>query len=1300
MSRSTGWQIWIDTGGTFTDALGLDPEGRLHRAKILSTSALRGTVVGRIGPSRLSIRERWNVPADFVSGFRFRLLDRAHPDRTVRRYEPGPAQAAAAIIELSDSLSGDVTPGTAFEVVSAEEAPVLAARILTRAAPGQNLLVASLRLATTLGTNALLERRGAPTALFVTRGFGDLLRIGTQQRPDLFALEVRKPEPLYEAVVEVPERLAADGSVLVPLDEVRVAAEAERLPARGVRSAAVALLHAYRNPRHEQRLKDLLTRCGFKHVSCSSDLAPFIKILPRAETAVVDACLAPVVSGYLDRVRESVSGGRLHVMTSSGGLVAPANARAKDTLLGGPAGGVVGAALAGRRSGFDRIIAFDMGGTSTDVARYDGDFEYVYEHQVGEAHLVAPALAIESVAAGGGSICWFDGHRLRVGPRSAGASPGPACYGAGGPLTLTDVNLLLGRLDPGRFEIPIAPGRAESEFEALRRALRERTGEDPAPETLLAGLLEIANERMAEAIRRISLRRGYDPADYALVAFGGAGGQHACGVAGSLGIRTILVPPDTGLLSALGLGHAVLERFAEEQVLQPLERAEAGLAARFEALARRAARAVEAEGVPAAEIEVRRRLAHLRFAGQDATVEVPYDGRAPLLQGFEDRYAALFGHRPEGRAVELEAIRVVASSRPLPTGGAPGAAPGAPRPFDAPPSGTRRACVDGRWSDLPVFDRERLAPGARLRGPALIFEAHSATVLEPGGRAEVDASGTLVLRRGGDDEGGETPDRTAGGAAAWSRPAAPPPPEAVRLELFTNRLRAIATEMGERLRLTAISTNIRERLDFSCAVLDTEGELVVNAPHIPVHLGGLGLCVRRLGEAIDLRPGDVVVTNHPACGGSHLPDVTVVTPVFADGGTPLGYVASRAHHAEIGGTRPGSMPPAATRLVEEGVVIPPLYLVEQGRPCWAVVERLLRGSPFPSRAVADNLADLRAAVAANHAGAEALRALAQASGAEAVPQHMKALKRLAERRVREALAEVPDGRYEATETLDDGSPLRVTITIEGDGARVDFEGSAGVHPGNLNATPAVVRSVLIYVLRLLMKGPLPLNEGLLRAVAIDIPRGILNPDFPDDPSRAPAIVGGNIETSQRLVDTLLKALRLAACSQGTMNNVLFGNAGFGYYETIGGGCGAGPGFDGASAVHSHMTNTRITDAEILEHRFPVRVERFTIRRGSGGAGRFRGGDGAVREIVFLAPMSLSVLSQHRTVQPYGLLGGDPGLAGTQRVVRSGGDVQALAPIDGCEVGPGDRLVIETPGGGGYGTPLRGPDDPEPDGEAP
>ena len=1262
MSVPRGWQVFVDTGGTFTDALAVDPSGALRRAKVLSSGALRGTIGRAEGRGRLQALTDWSLPDDFLRGFRFRTLEAGAPEREVLRYD-----AASSRIELAEEWPRDLAPGERFEVISDDEAPVLAARILTRADPGRPLPVESLRLATTLGTNALLERRGVRTALFVTRGFADLLVIGTQERPDLFTLDIRRPPPLYETVVEVAGRLAADGSALEPLDEEQIEKAAARLVAAGIDTAAVALLHSYRNSVHEERVQVVLERAGFRHVSRSSSLAPFIKILPRAETAVVDAFLAPVVRSYLDRVGARVAPGLVHVMTSAGGLVAVGSVHPKDMLLSGPAGGVVGAALAGRRSGFAKVIAFDMGGTSTDVARIDGDYEYTFEHRVADAHLVAPALSIESVAAGGGSICALDGRRLRVGPQSAGASPGPACYGAGGPLTLTDVNLLLGRLDPARFGIPIDAGAAARATDALLRSLAGTSGEAaPAREAVLSGLVDIADERMADAIRTISVRRGYDPADYALVAFGGAGGQHACGIAEWLQIRVVVVPQDAGLLSALGLRHAVLERIAEEQVLEPLERARGRLDAIVERLEREAIESVESEGLARGDTEVRRRTVHLRFVGQDSVVEVPWTGEASLQEAFGARYTALFGHRPEGRAIEVESIRVVASSRAR----AEDAPRACPSRFAATPEGTRRAHFAGRDIDVPVFDRERLEAGATLRGPALVFEAHAATVVAPGWSAEVDGALALVLRRGGDNS--DSP-RAA-------------QPEAVRLELFTNRFRAIASDMGERLRRTAISTNIKERLDFSCAVLDADGELVVNAPHIPVHLGALGQCVRRLREALPLGPGDVAATNHPVFGGSHLPDVTVVTPVFTDDAPPrlVGYVASRAHHAEIGGSRPGSMPPAATTLAEEGVVIPPVYLVRGGEARWEEIRRLLAGPPHPSRALEDNLADLRAAVAANHAGAEALQALAVEHGAATIARYMEALKELAESSVREALRNVPAGRHESEERLDDGTPLRVAVVLEDGRARIDFTGSGAVHPGNLNATTAVVRSVVMYVLRLLLRRPLPLNEGLMRAVELTIPRGLLNPDFDMDPRRAPAIVGGNIETSQRLVDTLLKALGLAACSQGTMNNVLFGDDRFGYYETICGGCGAGPAFDGASAVHSHMTNTRMTDAEILEQRYPVRVERFAVRRGSGGAGRHRGGDGAVRELLFLSPVSLSVLGQHRTVAPYGLAGGAAGATGRWRVVRADGAIVELKSLDSCEVAPGDRLIVETPGGGGYG----------------
>ena len=1269
------WQLWIDTGGTFTDCLARDPRGGVHRAKVLSSSGLRAVVVRALAPDALRLREDWGAVPGTVDGFRVRLLGIDHPTARVSSYDP-----RAGVAYLTRPLPVTPPPGTPVELCSPDEAPILAAKLVTRTPAGGRLPPLAMRLATTRGTNALLERRGAPTALFVTEGFGDLLRIGTQQRPDLFALDVRRPEPLYAAAVEVPGRLSADGSVLRPLDLDSVLPEARRLAESGVRSAAVALLHAWRNPEHERALGDALREAGFEHVSLSSDIAPFLKVLPRAETALVDAYLAPVIGGYLKSVDAALAGGRLHVMTSAGGLVRPADFRAKDSLLSGPAGGVVGAALAGRRSGFTKVIAFDMGGTSTDVARFDGDFEYTWEHEVGGGRVVAPALAIESVAAGGGSICALDAEGLRVGPESAGAQPGPASYGAGGPLTVTDANLLLGRLDPARFAIPVDPSPAGLAADALLRKVNERTGEETTREALLAGLVALADERMADAIRAVSLRRGYDPAEYALVAFGGAGGQHACGVAERLGIATVVVPPDAGLLSALGIGHAPLERFAERQVLRPLHEVEPEVASILESLSAEAVEAVAGEGIDGSAVVVRRRIATVRYVGQESALAVEVGDGVPLARAFEERYQAVYGHRPEARPVELESLRVIASSRADGDGAEP--ADEAER-FAAQPAASRRAWLGGAWRRVQAYERADLPPGARFAGPALVMEEHAATLVAEGWSAEVDAAGALVLTREA-----AASDETLADAGRSARDGEATP-EAVRLELFVGRFRALVGEMGEMLRRTALSTNVKERLDFSCALLDAEGELVVNAPHIPVHLGALGVCVRALRDRVSMEPGDVVVTNHPAFGGSHLPDVTVVTPVFADDGGLVGYVASRAHHAEIGGTRPGSMPPDARTLAEEGVVIPPTYLVRRGQARWDEMRRLLADAPHPSRAVDENLADLAAAVAANHRGAAMLRALAAEHGASAVAGYMEALKRRAEARVREALSRIPDGAYAAEERLDDGTVLRASVALRGGSATVDFAGTAGVHPGNLNATPAIVRSVVLYVLRLLVREPLPLNEGLLRAVDLRIPEGLLSPPWPEDASAAPAVVGGNTEVSQRLVDTLLKALGVAACSQGTMNNVLWGTDGFGYYETVCGGAGAGPGWHGASAVHTHMTNTRITDAEVVEHRYPVRVERFSVRAGSGGAGKWRGGDGAVRETVFLAPMSLSVLTQHRASGPYGLAGGLPGAPGRQRLHRATGDTVELKSVDGVEVEAGDRLVLETPGGGGYGPPEAG-----------
>ncbi|MEX2530153.1 MAG: hydantoinase B/oxoprolinase family protein [Gemmatimonadota bacterium] len=1302
------WQVCVDTGGTFTDCVARDPTGRIHRAKVLSTSSLRATIVEVPAPALLRISESWGAPRDFVSGFDVRLQGSRQPLGRASSFDP-----VEGTLELADVVQNrEGLVGAAIELQSAEPAPLLAARLVTGTAAGRPLPESlRLRVATTRATNALLERRGAPLALFVTRGFRDLLRIGDQQRPDIFALDVARPNPLPEAVVEVVERLAADGSVREELNlDDSLRSRARGLRARGIRAAAIALLHSYRNPEHEEALAELLREEGFTHIALSSATAPFINLLRRGETATVEGYLGPVIRDYVGAIQESISDDRLLVMTSTGGLVRGDRVLAKDTLLSGPAGGVVGAASVGVRSGSERVIAFDMGGTSTDVSRFDGEYEYAEEHRVGDARLRSPALAIQTVAAGGGSICSIDDNGLRVGPESAGADPGPACYGAGGPLTLTDVNLLLGRVEPRRFGIPVRRDLAEVRAREVLQEVTERTGEDTTLEQLLEGFLEIANERMADAVRRISVRKGYDPAEYALVAFGGAGPQHACALASRLGIERILIPYDAGVLSATGLAHAVVERFRYRQVLADLQEAQEHLLDWLGRLEEEARAEVIAEGIAASDVVIRQRIAHLRYRGQESTLEVAVgDDPGTLRAAFEEAYEGVYGHRAESRAVEVESLRVVASAREV--GPATLEAPDTGEPGTVSPT---RGWFGGEWRAVPGHARETLVPGVEIVGPALVLDPHSAIVIEEGWTCRCDASGTLLVDRIPTEVGGFSGGTGVGdaGGAKGAGLLRAGRPEAVEEELFVQRFRSLVEEMGEQLRRTALSVNIRERLDFSCTLLDPEGRLVANAPHMPVHLGAMGICVRRVVETLELAPGDVAMTNHPAFGGSHLPDVTLITPVFADDGSTgesrggstdrpplLGYVASRAHHAEMGGTRPGSMPPDASTLLEEGVVIPPTLIVRGGTADWEGTEALLCGARYPSRAVEENLVDLAAQLASNHRGATLLSELARTVGSERVLDHMSRLRARAERRMRDVLRAIPDGSRSAEERLDDGSPIVVDIRVSGDEAEIDFTGSAGVHPGNLNATEAVVRSAVLYLLRLLAGEELPLNEGLMEPVRLILPEGMLNPRFHEDPSACPAVVGGNTETSQRIVDTILKPFEMVAGSQGTMNNFLFGDDSFSYYETIGGGAGAGPTFHGAGGTQVHMTNTRITDTEVLEHRFPVRVERFHLRSGSGGDGLHHGGEGVVREVTFLQPLSISFVTQHRVEAPYGIRGGEAGRVGSQRLVTRAGESRPLSSVDGCEVEAGDRIIIETPGGGGYGKPVPdGPGSPGPVGE--
>ena len=1252
----TRWRLCVDTGGTFTDCLAVDPHGRVQELKVLSNSALRARVECVEGPRALLLDLGSDFPPGFFVGYALRGLGHDVRSEIV-------ASEAGGRVRVDRDVDPRLGAGTAIELLSPEEPPILAARVVTRTPLRAALPPLDLRLGTTRGTNALLERKGAPTALCVTRGFGDLLRIGTQQRPDLFALEIRRPEPLTTRVVEVHERLDASGAVVEPLDEDRLAADVESLRASGIEAVAVALLHAYRNPAHEKVVERRLFEAGFEHVTRSSAVAPFQGLLARARTAVVDATLTPIIDDYLGSIAASLGDGHLRVMTSAGGLVPRQEYRPKDSLLSGPAGGVVGAAAAGRRAGFERLITLDMGGTSTDVARVDHDFEYVFEHTVGDAELLAPALAIETVAAGGGSICRVEHGRLVVGPESAGAFPGSACYGAGGPLTLTDVNLLLGRVRPERLPIPIDRDAAERRLGEQVEALREQSGESVEPVALLEGWLRIANERMAEAIRRISLRRGYDPRDHALLCFGGAGGQHACAIAELLGIDTVLAPPAAGILSAVGLHHARLERFVQRQVLAPLADVQAEIDAWFLSMEDEAVSAVAAEGVDPDEIAVERRLLELRYSGQESTLQLEVTRAEAIAACFESRYEELFAHRPEGKSIELVSMRVVARAREQ----ANPVTPSTPTSI-GPTSTNVRVWSRGAWADVPARERVTLHAGDDVVGPTLVVEDHALLFLAAGWTATVLSDGCLVARRA-------TTQETTSSSGS---------PAAVTLELFRHRFESIAREMGELLRRTAISTNVKERLDFSCAVLDPEGRLVVNAPHIPVHLGALGLCVRTLREAIEIGDGDVVLTNHPAYGGSHLPDLTVVAAAHDAQGERLGYVAVRAHHAEIGGRTPGSMPPDATTLAEEGVVLPPLYVVRRGRADWTEIERRLTTDVHPTRALADNLADLGAMVAAALSGVRGLRQLATTHGRGVVVERMDALRALARRHVEATLASLGPGRREASGAMDDGSAIRVAVEIVDGRARIDFGGSAAVHEGNLNATEAIVRSAVLYALRLLVREPLPLNEGLMEAIDLVLEPGMLRPDFEADPARCPAIVGGNVETSQRVVDVLLAAFGLGAASQGTMNNVTFGNARFGTYETLGGGTGAGDGYPGASGVHSHMTNTRLTDAEVLEHRHPVRLHRLQLRHGSGGRGRWPGGDGLVRELEFLEPVTLSVFTQRRSEGPPGAAGGGAGAPGRQWVVRADGTRQELHALDRAELDVGDRFVIETPGGGGYG----------------
>ncbi len=1137
-------------------------------------------------------------------------------------------------------------------------------------------LIEAVKMGTTVATNALLERKGERTLLVVNRGFADLLRIGNQARPHLFDLAITRPSMLYEQVLEIGGRMGVDGAEIEPLDEAAASAGLARARAAGIGACAIVLMHAWKYPVHEQRLAELARAAGFGQVSASHAVSPLLRIVPRGDTSVVDAYLSPILRRYVDHVAGELAGVRLYFMQSHGGLVDAARFQGKDAILSGPAGGIVGAARTAAMAGFERIIGFDMGGTSTDVALYAGAFERAFETEVAGVRLRAPMMAIHTVAAGGGSILHFDGARFRVGPDSAGARPGPACYRNGGPLTVTDANLCVGKIQPRHFPAifgpegnePLDADAVRSGFAALARRIEAATGERRDPRQVAEGFLRIAVANMANAIKQVSVRKGHDAQGFALACFGGAGGQHACLVADELGMQTVFIHRYAGVLSAYGMGLADQTVLREQAVEIPFGAAAlpalTTLADRLTAEARAALAAqMTGDAADPGRVRVHCRV-HLRYDGTDAALAVDLGSAAEMAAAFTAAHRARFGFATEDRALVAETVAVEA----IAAGEAVSEARLSPREAGAP------ALIDrvSLWSEgaahqAPVFDRQALRALDRIAGPALICEANATTMVEPGWTAEVTAQDHLLLRR-------TTP--RARPAAIGAEKADP-----VLLELFNNLFMSVAEQAGAVLQNTAMSVNIKERLDFSCALFDATGALVANAPHVPVHLGAMGESVRtvieRRGQA--LKPGDVVVLNNPFNGGTHLPDITVITPVFDEMGRQIRFfVGSRGHHADIGGTTPGSTPPDSATLEEEGVVIDDFLLMDGGIFREAPFRALLAQARYPARSPDVNIADIKAQIAANEAAVVELHRVVGQFGWDAVAVYMRHVMSNAEESVRRVIARIGDGNFHYR--MDDGSDLRVAVSIDhaNRAALVDFTGTGPQHPGNFNAPPAVTRAVVLYVFRCLVGDDIPLNDGCLKPLRLVIPPGTFL-----SPGPGAAVVAGNTEVSQAVCNALFGALGTMACSQATMNNVLFGDATHQYYETICGGTGAGPAFDGCSAIQTHMTNTRMTDPEVLELRYPVRLETFTIRRGSGGAGRHRGGDGAVRRIRFLAPMTIVVVASRRIVPPFGLAGGEDGAPGRQWVERAAGGIDILTGTDRAELVPGDVFVIETPGGGGY-----------------
>lgn len=1211
ITANNRWQFWIDRGGTFTDLVAKRPDGKIIIHKLLSENP--------------------------------------------ERYSDAPVQGIREILGIP-----------AGEAIPTE-------------------LIAAVKMGTTVATNALLERKGERVVLAITKGFRDALRIGYQNRPHIFAREIILPEMLYERVIEIEERYSAHGEELIPLEENSALASLQAAYNDGIRSCAIVLMHGYRYPNHEKRLKAIAQKIGFTQISVSHEVSPLMKLVSRGDTTVVDAYLSPILKQYIERVANqlgavnspsSTTPIKLMFMQSNGGLVDAEQFQGKDSILSGPAGGIVGAVQTSRLAGLEKIISFDMGGTSTDVAHYNGEYERQFETEIAGVRLRAPMMAIHTVAAGGGSILSFDGWRFRVGPQSAGANPGPACYRQGGPLTVTDCNVMLGKIQPEFFPKVFGEnGNLPLDVEIVRQKftqLAAEIGDGRSPEQVAAGFLAIAVEKMANAIKKISLQRGYNVSEYTLCCFGGAGGQHACLIADSLGIKQVFLHPYAGVLSAYGMGLADARSIRERSIELQLEpQLIAKLQQVFAELEREAKKELTRLGTgEAKKFEVFRKV-HLKYQGSDSALIVDFGSLAEMKLRFQEAHQQRYGFIMPEKELIVETISVeVVDKIEVPEEEVIFRR----SPQTAAPVKIVKMYAADAWRDTPIFQRNDLQPGDCIKGPAIIVEATGTNVIELGWQAELTERNHLILKK---QAGANTEVSTI----KWQS-ASLQKPEPVMLEIFNNLFRAIAEQMGIILQNTASSVNIKERLDFSCAIFDRHGQLVANAPHIPVHLGSMSESVKALIEAKgnSIKPGDVYVSNNPYNGGTHLPDITVITPVFFNEQfPPLFYVASRGHHADIGGITPGSMPPNSTTIEEEGILLDNFLLVREGKFREKELLELLTSGKYPARNTNQNIADLQAQIAANERGVQELIKMVEHYGLETVQAYMGFVQDNAEEAVRRAINNLKEGEF--SYPMDNGGKIEVKITInrENRSAKIDFTGTSSQLANNFNAPAAVCKAAVLYVFRTLVDDDIPLNAGCLKPLEIIIPKGsMLNPRYPA------AVVAGNVETSQNIVDALYGALNALAASQGTMNNFTFGNERYQYYETICGGSGAGANFNGTDAVQTHMTNSRLTDPEVLEWRFPVLLESFSIRANSGGLGYHRGGNGVIRRIRFLEPMTAAILSGRRIIPPYGLNGGGNGAVGKNWVERSDGTVEELGSTAIVQMQKGDVFVIETPGGGGYG----------------